>query len=217
MKKSMYSLMLSDEVVSAIDRLAYEGGTNRSNLVNRILAEYVSYRTPEMRMKDMLAQIEHLLAPRENLQTMLRQSGAMLDLRSALVFKYNPTVYYSVELYRVPSPAVGELKVSLRTQNSNLLLYMMQFYKLWAKIEQSYMGYCNCVVEDGKLTRRLTPGRAGNEEAAEQEICRAIVDYVSAFDEALKAFFYNLADGLTAARQVENVYKRYMALSAITV
>ena len=39
MKKNMYSLMLSGSVVEEIDRLAAEQGTNRSNLVNQILAE----------------------------------------------------------------------------------------------------------------------------------------------------------------------------------
>lgn len=47
MKKNMYSLMLAEKVVQAIDRLASEKGTNRSNLINQILAEYVSLTTPE--------------------------------------------------------------------------------------------------------------------------------------------------------------------------
>ena len=40
MKKSLYSLMLSDEVVREIDVAAHRLGTNRSALINRILAEY---------------------------------------------------------------------------------------------------------------------------------------------------------------------------------
>ena len=47
MKKSLYSIILSDEVVNEIDRLAYKANTNRSNMINQILAEYVSYTTPE--------------------------------------------------------------------------------------------------------------------------------------------------------------------------
>lgn len=41
MSKSVYSVVLMDDVVDAVDRLAYEAGTNRSNMINRILAEYV--------------------------------------------------------------------------------------------------------------------------------------------------------------------------------
>ena len=46
MKKTLYSLMLNEEVVNEIDRLAHKYGTNRSNLINQILAEHVNLVTP---------------------------------------------------------------------------------------------------------------------------------------------------------------------------
>lgn len=52
MKKNLYSLTLSDEVVREVDALAHRLGTNRSALVNRILSEYVSVPTPERRIND---------------------------------------------------------------------------------------------------------------------------------------------------------------------
>jgi predicted transcriptional regulator len=39
MQKSMYSLMLMDRVVKAIDEMASSMNTNRSNLVNQVLAD----------------------------------------------------------------------------------------------------------------------------------------------------------------------------------
>ena len=45
MANSVYSIVLNDAVVEAIDRLAYQNGTNRSSMINRILAERVSYTT----------------------------------------------------------------------------------------------------------------------------------------------------------------------------
>lgn len=43
--KSVYSLVLADDVVEAIDRLAYSMNTSRSNLINQILAERVQLLT----------------------------------------------------------------------------------------------------------------------------------------------------------------------------
>ena len=40
MSKSVYSLVLSDDVVAAVDRAAYALGSSRSNLINQILAGY---------------------------------------------------------------------------------------------------------------------------------------------------------------------------------
>ncbi len=131
----MYSLMLSEDIISEIDRLAYEAGTNRSNMINNILAEYISYRTPEMRIKTMFETIEDMISNYEGFKVMLRTSDSLFNLRSALTFKYNPTVNYSIELYRSAADAIGELRASLRTQNTSLKLYIMQFYKLWVKTE----------------------------------------------------------------------------------
>ena len=39
MKKTLYSLMLNEEVVREVDALAHRLGTSRSNLINQILAE----------------------------------------------------------------------------------------------------------------------------------------------------------------------------------
>ena len=58
MKKTLYSLMLNDEVVREVDALAHRMGTNRSNLINQILAEYVNYTTPERRINDVLSTIQ---------------------------------------------------------------------------------------------------------------------------------------------------------------
>ena len=37
MKRNAYSLILMDDVVAAVDRLAAQQGTSRSNLINQIL------------------------------------------------------------------------------------------------------------------------------------------------------------------------------------
>ena len=66
MKRTMYSLMLSEDVMREIDALAHRMGTNRSNLVNMILAERVEMRTPEQQINDIFSGIEQMLRPRAN-------------------------------------------------------------------------------------------------------------------------------------------------------
>ena len=100
MNKSVYSIVLSDDVVAQVDRLAYKAGISRSGMINRILAEYVSYVTPEQRLRDILGQAASLVEAMDQLQVMLQPSDTHLALKSALRYKYNPTVRYSVELYK---------------------------------------------------------------------------------------------------------------------
>ncbi len=217
MAKNMYSLMLSEAVVDAVDTMAHSAGASRSAMVERILAEYVSYRTPEMRINEMFERMERLLSPERGLQTMLRSSERMLNLRSALSYKYNPTVRYSVELYRVMSGTVGELRVGLRTQNSTLRLYLMQFFKLWSRIESSYVPQSDYAIEDGRYTKRLIPRSRSGGEIDEDELSAAIVEYISALDAALKAFFYNIDEPQRAIAEVEKAYRGYYMASSLII
>lgn len=208
MKKNLYPLMLSDNVVAAIDRLAYEHGTNRSNMINQILAEYVSYTTPEMRMRDIFTRMEQLLSGRDSFQILLQGSGSVFSLRSALAYKYNPNVKYTVELYRGESGGFGELRIGLRTQNNSLILYLTQFYRLWIKTEAAYRPGCEYLIDGGKLTRKLRLD-ADSPQSAENDAGSLIAAFIMAFDRALKAFFYNLDDPREAALQAGRIYDEY--------
>ena len=199
MKKNIYSLVLSENVVTAVDRLAYERHTNRSNLINQILAEYVSYETPEKKMRNVFDRMQSLLG--SAFQPLESASPSMLTLRSALSYKYNPTVRYQVELYRTPQVAVGELKVSMRTQNATLSLLIMQFFKLWMKIEKAYHPDSVATVDDGRFIKRFVTDTMDSDSIAD-----GISAYVDAFDHALKTFFCYLDEPEIAEAYVEKTY-----------
>ena len=208
MNKSVYSLVLTDDVVAEIDRMAYELNTSRSNMVNQVLAEYVSYITPEKRMRQIFERIETMLVGNDVFQMLLQPSDSMFSLRSALSYKYNPTIRYSVELYRNDETMLGELRVSVRSQNSTLRLTMLQFFKLWTRIEHSYVGRTEYAIEDGRYTRKLRmPKDGGLDEAALGE---AIADYIGLFDRAIKTYFENLTSPAYAVIAVETLYADHM-------
>ena len=75
--KSVYSLVLSDDVVAAVDRAAYGLGTSRSNLINQLLADYVSFITPEKRRKDIFDSLASVLDSFEPFQVQNRGSDSM--------------------------------------------------------------------------------------------------------------------------------------------
>lgn len=204
MKKSVYSLVLSDDVIAAVDRAAYQNGLSRSAMINRILAQAVSYTTPEQRMGEIFSQVERLLNG-EVFQSLTQPSDSMMSLRSALAYKYNPNVRYSVELYP-DRPGEGELRVSLRSQSSALILYLSQFFRLWAKIEQAYVGERDCVIQDGKYARRLSlPVRLSHREQG-----AVLAGYIRAMEQGLRAFFHSLEDPHQGAALVEQAYQDYL-------
>ena len=211
--KTVYSVVLSSDVVEQIDRLAYENGTNRSNMINQILAEYVSYTTPEKRFREVFRQIQALLED-HSFKT-AEPSETMLSMRSALAYKYNPTVKYNVELYRGGGDEIGELRVSMRTQNVGLVLYMTEFYRLWTHVETRYRGGIASAAADGKYARRLVPKVPADVHGF--DLGRAIAAYVEAFDRALKAYFGVLNDAEAALRVIDACYREYLGKNRVLI
>ena len=206
MKKNLYSLTLSDEVVREIDALAHRLGTNRSALVNRILAEYVSVPTPERRINDIFEAIEALVSPSRELVPFFAPNSPTMSLKSSLAYKYRPTVKYEVDLGGDGEGTMGTLNVVFRTQSAELIAALTDFFRLWARIENTCLapllgGAITCSLYDGRFVRPLALPH-GTARSAE-DIAGAISAYVQLFDRLLKGY---LSGGLTA-HDVELAYR----------
>ena len=121
------------------------------------------------------------------------------SVSSALAYRYNPTLKYSLELF--PAGDLGQLKISLRSQSRALFEKMENFYLLFIGIEKKYIGERSYFYQDGRFVRILKrPSSAGANEIGE-----AISAYVKEFDEYLKSYF--LCDGdERAAAVIEKDY-----------
>jgi len=209
MKKTLYSLMLSEDVVREIDNLAHRRGTNRSALVNQILAEYVNLTTPERRIGDIFRQIETLLSTDRELVPFVAPGASTMSLKSSLQYRYRPTVKYSVELYRNIDGALGELSVVFRTQSEELLAAMDRFFRLWKVIEDELIaGYLPRPAEYALYAGRFTRTIAlpVSRDYSTNDIAGAISAYVRLFDRLMKGY---LAGTLTA-EQVRSEYIQWL-------
>ena len=204
MGKSVYSLVLDDGLVACVDRLAYEKMTNRSVMINQILAAYFSYETPEQRTRRIFSQIQETLTGHECLRPIADPSETLLALRSSLVFKYNPTVRYSVELFRNRRDMLGELRVSMRTQNLSLLSHLQCFAELWIRAEAKLIGKVGYRTQHGKFTRALR-GSFNDPLIGEK-----IGAYIGAFDQALKCYFADPAHPEEVSGRIEGILRQYL-------
>ncbi len=208
MKKTLYSLMLNDEVVREVDAMAHRLGTNRSNLINEILAEYVNYTTPERRINDILSTIQDLMQPSGDLIPFFAPHTYSMSLKSSLEYKYRPTIKYEVELFKGGEDAIGALSVLFRTQSPTLIEGMTDFFRLWKSIEDAHLARklgerIEYTLYDGKFVRSISvPDRACNSE----ELARAIAEYIRLFDKLMKGWLTGRYD----AHAVEAAYYSYL-------
>ena len=190
MKKTLYSLLLDESVVREIDVLAHRSGLSRSALVNRILAEYAQLETPESRVEQIFTQINRLMLPFPELVPMLAPNAGGISLKSALDYKYRPTIRYEVELEQHSGGRFCRISLFYRTRSEELLQQLNLFFRYWVRFERAWRSPLAFSVpeftsSEGCLTRTvcLPPDLPHAEELARQ-----ISDGIRLFDELLKQF-----------------------------
>jgi len=182
--------MLSEDVVREIDLLAHRTGTNRSSLINQILAEYVNLTTPEKRVNDIFKAIDDLMSS-SALVPFFMPNTATMSLKSSLEYKYRPTVKYEVELYRNAADFLGEISVIFRTQSASLISEMTDFFRLWKAVEDRHLapvlgsGAPRYALYEGKFVRTIALPRRS---CTAEELAGAISDYIRFFDGAMKKY-----------------------------
>lgn len=191
MKKSLYSLMLSNEVVAEIDSASHRLGTNRSALINRILAEWASVVTPEKRINDIFSSIQSFFGEQSDIVPLVTPNQPTMMLKSCLNFKYRPTVRYEVELWCKDGRIFGRICVILRTTSPSLIDAIHDFFKSFLLIEASVLPFePKYELLQGKFTRSITP----SEGLSGAELSFAISKYISLLDTMLKKYICGEAD-----------------------
>lgn len=207
MLKRPYNLMLSADVLDEIDRIAERENTTRSNLVNRILADYVSLTMPEKHFDRIFRTVENFLNGCGGFSPFFEPNSPVMSIKSSLEYRYRPTLRYEVEMYRTPDAVIGELNVIFRTQAPELLVELTRFFKLWMNLEALYVSVFfpeNAIrysLAEGRFTRTFALPRERSYDP--EETGRAIGDYVETFDELLKKW---LSGELSSQRELENAY-----------
>ena len=209
MKRSMYSLILSDDIVAAVDALAAQKETSRSNYINQVLAKHVQCITPEQQMQRVFANLTHQMDEAFRIQE--QGSNALLSILGSVQYKYRPTIRYRVELLRnMQQEEVGRLKISCRTQNQTLLDAMAQFFQFWVKLEQKYDANSACAqglyqIESGCMTMALLRSGA----ATDEQLGEIVGNYIRMFHAVLQSYFAGIqqdVSGTVLSRALEQRY-----------
>ncbi len=181
MKKNIYSIILIEEIVKSIDEIAYSKNTNRSGLINQILADYLMFTTPEDNFRKIFEEIVKQV--NEKIQIQPQRSVNTLAMKTVVFYKYNPTIKYFVEINLKDLQYSAEFRVSSRSQNSLLLLRLNGFFEFWIELES---GHHENIIHDernARFTRRFT------NIVNHQNFAYRIGEYINTFDESLKLYF----------------------------
>ncbi len=206
MSKSVYSIVLDDEIINQIDILSNRQGTSRSNMINRILARHVSVPTAETMVNDVFKYIDEFIQRNSSLAVQPLGSGSLINMRSALKYKYKPTIKYTVELFE-NGDYRGQMKVTMRSQNVTLINILNDFFNAWAASEVKHNGVYRQEfdISDGRYTRLLRK----IPHTGYREYGKLIAKYADLMDRCMKTYFEDYATSPTLAKR--NTEKLYVA------
>ena len=214
MKTSVYSLVLMDEVVEAVDRLAYHMQTSRSNLINQILAEKLAVTTPEMHMKDVFDSVEEILGGYQHFQIQQQAADSMISIKSVLKYKYNPTVRYAINLNRNQSESLGELRLISRSQSAFLLQSLSTFFERWSLWEQENQLPGWQLDASGRWFRTFLKV---DESIDPSHIAIGIAHYIHVVDEGIKLQCDCLVKEQTNQEALKNHFNQFIKNQKVTI
>ncbi len=211
MERSMYSLILMDDVVAAIDVLAQQQGTSRSNYINQILAEHVGYLTPEKQMQQVFSCVAQQMD--KALRVQEQGSDAMLSIFGALRYKYRPTIRYRVELTRDQrDQTAGYLKISCRTKSQpHLHVSQSCFHRggpIAPHVKPDGTDTLNLYqIDDGRMIRVLMRHNFADDAA----FGAAVGNFIRTFHAVLQSYVTGLQQELPAVILQHVLQQQYVA------
>lgn len=214
MGKNVYSLVLTDEVVQAVDELAYANNVSRSHLINQILADALSLTTQETRLQRLYESVARLFEQERVFQVQTQPTDAVFSIRSALRYKYNPTIRYSVAFTRQEDGAFwGDWKAVCRTQSEPLLLLLNRFFQVMADAERPCQQHKRVSYQVGE--RRfcklfaLPKETSVSGKEADAVLAQSLADYIRLFDAAIKEYFRAPGEENVLREKIRGSYRQY--------
>lgn len=216
MKKSIYSIVLFDEIVEAIDRLAYIKNTNRSQLINDMLAEKIGLLTPQQKVTNIMNRISQLVET-DSIQVKSKNDYGSLQFGTFIKYKYKPSIRYSFEFYVGNNEErYAVLKINSRSKSEDLNEHLERFFngiccidkKRFPEIYQREIINKTYTNSNNRFVREFLRG-IPLEKMDDDSIAEYLSCYLLMIDDSLNYYFnhYNQED---VFNKIDKIYCQHL-------
>jgi hypothetical protein len=210
MKKSIYSLMLFDEIVEVIDQLAYSRGTNRSAMINEILAKEIGLKTPEQKVKAVIKRLNSNAS--HNLPVKQINENSSIAFGACIKYKYSPKIKYSYEFVSGKKGKYAILKVSSRTTSEELCNHFNRFYNILRQIENEFSNGSSdskieFILDSNKMIRTFKEKNINQYD--EKEVANYLTNYMKMLNDSMGHYFLNMFEQ-DIQKQIKKIYIEFL-------
>ncbi len=214
MSKSVYSLMIFDEIVEQIDQRASKNNQNRSQVINEILADHLGLITPEQKIQKILTYLSENLSDTLNVNGLNKNSSIHFDKN--LDYKYHPKVQFTYEFTGTGDDKFAVLKISSRTKNDKLNKLFNQFFNKIVELEHRNCFYLGTNPKNESKHKFVREFRIeGSVSKNINEVAKFLLDYLMMVDEAMNLFFNDQSENLD--RNLQKLFDKFFVSTQLQI
>lgn len=128
MSKSIISLVLSDSIISKVDRESARTGKSRSQLIDDLLARHYGIDLPSIRFSEIVGMINERMAMLHTVSVLQDGADNAVEFRTALTYRYQPKILFQIQFGMSEQWLTATLRISTRTTSSALLSLLKDFF-----------------------------------------------------------------------------------------
>ncbi len=214
----IYSIIVEDDLMEKVDRVAYKKGMSRSQIINEMMTEYLNLVTPEYKINQVMEEIAKRIHIMNEIQYVSESKGSSIQCRATVGYKYNPKIRYMLELSGKDMSKMATLKIISRTQNTDFYAHLLKFFKLVEAVEEmDRIGFTRYSIrksqfrKDGNRIIRDFYYDWMHEDLSIEEISKFLSNYIEMLNHSMNAYFNQLNIGDTEKyKLIKKIYSQYI-------
>lgn len=214
----IYSIIVEDDLMEQVDRVAYKKGMSRSQIVNEMITEYLNLVTPEYKINQVMEQIAKRIHIMNEIQYVSESKGNSIQCRATVAYKYNPKIRYMLELSGKDMNKMATLNIISRTQNTEFYTHLLKFFSIVETIEKlEQIGFRRYSIKrspfkmEGNRIIRDFYYDWMHEDLSIEEISNFLSNYIEMLNHSMNAYFNQLNVGeMEKYKLITKIYNHYI-------
>lgn len=214
MSQGIYSLLLQECLVDAVDAMAEEKQMSRSQVINEILSERFEMFTPEYRSNHIMDVVRERLSGNDKFHLISFSKGSSIQYKMIVPYKYNPKIKMMLIMNSKDPLSVATLKVSSRTTNVSFSDDLWGFFESLNHVTENhgrmekYPMLVGAYDKSDAIYKKF-PIEWTKETLSFEEIAREITNYMYMLSESLIGYFESLEDPVFGKEEMERIIHKY--------
>jgi len=211
-----HMIRILEDMMRRLQMVSHEKNVPVTDLVNQAIDNFLSFHETGINSFDIINSIENHLTAQQHFVTNVDLYNYAISVKSPIRYVYRPELRYNITIAQNGQISIGKMSVTLRSNDMNTIHCFSAFLNLWINLERKYIRQPERIeyISDTGYFERKVYLPSNDREINGQAVGAAISDYLSAFDELLKYYFFS-PEG--SGSEIERIYLDFIQCGKLRI